>query len=103
MRSARAGNATCVGWKRSRRWRRRMADSRLHEVAKLGQSVWIDSLSREWLKTGERKRMMEEEAVTGVTSNPTIFQKAMAEGDWYDDQIRKVIAQENDVKEIFLQ
>ena len=80
-----------------------MADSRLHEVAKLGQSVWIDSLSREWLKTGELKRMMEEDAVTGVTSNPTIFQKAMAEGDWYDDQIRNVIAQESDVKEIFLQ
>ena len=80
-----------------------MADSRLHEVAKLGQSVWIDSLSREWLKTGELKRMMEEDAVTGVTSNPTIFQKAMAEGDWYDDQLRNVIAEENDVKEIFLQ
>jgi transaldolase len=80
-----------------------MADSRLHQLAELGQSVWIDSLSREWLKTGELKRLMEEDAVTGVTSNPTIFQKAMAEGDWYNDQIRNVIAQENDVKEIFLQ
>jgi transaldolase len=80
-----------------------MADSRLHQVAELGQSVWIDSLSREWLKTGELKRLMEEDAVTGVTSNPTIFQKAMAEGDWYNDQIRNVIAQEDDVKEIFLQ
>ena len=59
-----------------------MADSRLHQLAELGQSVWIDSLSREWLKTGELKRLMEEDAVTGVTSNPTIFQKAMAEGDW---------------------
>jgi transaldolase len=80
-----------------------MADSRLHQLAELGQSVWIDSLSREWLKTGELKRLMEEDAVTGVTSNPTIFQKAMAEGDWYNDQLRNVIAQENDVKEIFLQ
>ena len=79
-----------------------MADSRLHEVAKLGQSIWIDSLSREWLKTGELKRMMEEDAVTGVTSNPTIFQKAMAEGNWYDDQLRNVLAEERDVKEIFL-
>jgi len=80
-----------------------MADSRLNQVAELGQSVWIDSLSREWLKTGELKRMMDEDAVTGVTSNPTIFQKAMAEGDWYNDQLRNVIAEENDVKEIFLQ
>jgi transaldolase len=80
-----------------------MAESRLHELTELGQSVWIDSLSREWLRTGELKRLMEEDAVTGVTSNPTIFQKAMAEGDWYDDQLRNVIADEDDVKEIFLQ
>src|SRR6476619_6927840 len=92
----------CVGWRRSRRWRERMADSRLNKVAELGQSVWIDSLSREWLRTGELKRMMEEDAVTGVTSNPTIFQKAMAEGNWYDDQLRNVLAEERDVKEIFL-
>ena len=34
---------------------------------------------------------MDEDALTGVTSNPTIFQKAMAEGDWYDDQLREVL------------
>ena len=79
-----------------------MAKSRLHELAALGQSVWIDSLSREWLRTGELKQMMEEDAVTGVTSNPTIFQKAMAEGDWYDDQMRHVLAEEDDLKETFL-
>jgi transaldolase len=80
-----------------------MAKSRLQQVAELGQSVWIDSLSREWLRTGELKRMMDEDAVTGVTSNPTIFQKAMAEGDWYDDQLRQVLAEQDDLKEIFLQ
>ena len=46
--------------------------------------------------------MMEEDAVVGVTSNPTIFQKAMAEGDWYDDQLREVLAEEDDPKEIFV-
>jgi transaldolase len=75
----------------------------LQEVAELGQSVWIDSLSREWLRTGELKRMMDEDAVTGVTSNPTIFQKAMAEGNWYDDQLREILGSEDDLKEIFLQ
>jgi len=80
-----------------------MAKSRLHEVAELGQSIWIDTLSREWLRTGELSRMMEDDAVTGVTSNPTIFQKAMAEGDWYDDQMRQVFADEDDLKETFLQ
>ena len=80
-----------------------MAKSRLHEVAELGQSVWIDSLSRGWLKTGALAGWMDEDALTGVTSNPTIFQKAMSEGEWYDDQLREVIKQEDDLKEVFLQ
>jgi transaldolase len=79
-----------------------MSNSRLHQLSELGQSVWIDSLSREWLRTGELRRMMDEDAVVGVTSNPTIFQKAMSEGGWYDDQLREVLAEENDLKEIFL-
>jgi transaldolase len=79
-----------------------MSKSRLHQLSELGQSVWIDSLSREWLRTGELVRMMDEDAVVGVTSNPTIFQKAMSEGGWYDDQLREVLAEENDLKEIFL-
>jgi transaldolase len=80
-----------------------MAESRLHELSKLGQSVWIDSLSREWLETGELARMMQEDAVVGVTSNPTIFQKAMSEGDWYDEQLREVLNGEDGLKEVFLQ
>jgi transaldolase len=80
-----------------------MPESRLHQLSALGQSVWIDSLSREWLETGELERMMREDAVVGVTSNPTIFQKAMAEGDWYDEQLREVLETENDPSEIFLQ
>ena len=80
-----------------------MAKSRLHQLAELGQSVWVDSLSRGWLKTGTLAKWMEEDALTGVTSNPTIFQKAMAEGEWYDDQLREVLTEEDDLKEIFLQ
>jgi transaldolase len=80
-----------------------MADSPLHQISELGQSVWIDSLSRGWLKTGELAQMMRDDAVVGVTSNPTIFQKAMSEGEWYDDQLREVIKQEDDPKEIFLE
>jgi transaldolase len=80
-----------------------MAKSRLHELFEVGQSVWIDSVSREWLETGELARMIEEDAVVGVTSNPTIFQKAMATGEWYDEQLREVLNGEDDPKEIFLQ
>ena len=80
-----------------------MAKTRLHELAELGQSVWIDSLSRSWLKSGDLARWMEDDVLTGVTSNPTIFQKALSEGDWYDDQLREVLTEEDDLKEVFLQ
>ena len=56
------------------------ATSRLHELAARGQSVWFDTLSRDLVHSGELKRMMEDDAVTGVTSNPTIFQKALVAG-----------------------
>src|SRR5947209_20374744 len=78
-----------------------MAESRLDKLSARGQSVWIDYLSRDLLETGELKRMMEEDAVVGVTSNPTIFQKAISEGDLYDDQIRQCLDETDDPKEIF--
>ncbi|HKH30402.1 MAG TPA: transaldolase [Gaiellaceae bacterium] len=78
-----------------------MSKSRLHELSEHGQSVWVDSVSREWLETGELARMIDEDAVVGVTSNPTIFQKALSEGDWYDEQLREVLGEENDDKEVF--
>jgi transaldolase len=78
-----------------------MSKSRLHELSEHGQSVWVDSLSREWLETGELERMLVEDAVVGVTSNPTIFQKALSEGDRYDEQLREVLAAEDDPKEVF--
>ncbi len=79
-----------------------MATSRLHQLSELGQSVWIDSLSREMLETGELARLMQEDAVVGVTSNPTIFEKALSSGGWYDEQLREVLEHENDPKEVFI-
>src|SRR5690348_585747 len=78
-----------------------MAKSRLHQLSELGQSVWIDYLSRQLLQSGKLAQMIEEDALSGVTSNPTIFQKAIAEGDAYDDQLREVLAEEDDPKEVF--
>src|SRR5215210_2370109 len=79
-----------------------MAKSRLHELSEQGVSVWIDSLSREMLETGELARLMKEDAVVGVTSNPTIFQKALSSGDWYDERLAEVLKTEDDPIEIFL-
>jgi transaldolase len=78
-----------------------MARSRLHELSEHGVSVWVDSLSREMLDTGYLARLIDEDAVVGVTSNPTIFQKALSEGDWYDEQLRAELDRSDDTKEIF--
>src|SRR5215475_7489653 len=97
-------SGTCAGLRRSRNWkgRRRMAESQLHDLSELGQSVWIDFLSRRLIKEGELERLMRDDAVVGVTSNPTIFQKAISEGDVYDEQLREVLAEGDDPKEVFL-
>jgi transaldolase len=79
-----------------------MARSRLHQLSELGQSVWIDVLSRDMLRSGELQRLHEEDAVVGVTSNPTIFQKALAAGDAYDKQLRSELQDERDPKELFI-
>src|SRR3954449_7462665 len=72
----------------------------LQQLAEHGQSVWIDFLSRRFVKDGDLKALVEQ-GVVGVTSNPTIFQGAIAEGDAYDDQIRELSAEYDDPKEIF--
>ena len=52
----------------------------LHQLSERGQSVWLDFISRELVTTGQLEHRVAEENVTGLTSNPTIFQKAIAEG-----------------------
>ena len=78
-----------------------MAKSRLHELAARGQSVWFDTLSRDLVHSGELARMMDDDAVTGVTSNPTIFQKALSHGTAYDDDMKRLLGETDDPKEIF--
>jgi transaldolase len=80
-----------------------MAKSRLHELSGRGVSVWVDSLSREMLETGQLARFLDEDAVVGVTSNPTIFEKALSGGGWYDDQLREVLERVSDPKEAFVE
>src|SRR6266704_6383107 len=81
-----------------------MPESNLQQLSALGQSVWNDFLSRQMLQSGKLAKMMKDDAVVGVTSNPTIFQKAISEGDAYDDQLKEILESgEEDAKEIFLQ
>ncbi|MFL5638288.1 MAG: transaldolase [Gemmatimonadaceae bacterium] len=64
-----------------------MAKNRLQELHDVGQSIWLDSIDRRMLHDGELDRRIRDDALTGMTSNPTIFQKALSSSDAYDEQI----------------
>ncbi len=74
--------------------------SKLHRLAALGQSVWLDSLSREMLDSGELAAYLER-SVTGVTSNPTIFAKAVRSGNAYDAQVGEMVTRGAHIDEIY--
>ena len=71
----------------------------LNKLINFGQSVWLDNISRTLISSGELKSLVAEDGVRGITSNPTIFQKAISKGESYDSQIIKVIS-ENPLFEI---
>jgi transaldolase len=73
----------------------------LNALAQHGQSAWIDYLSRRFVRGGDLAALIDR-GVVGVTSNPTIFQAAIAEGDAYDEQLREILAGETDPKKVFL-
>jgi transaldolase len=66
--------------------------TRLQQLHDAGVSIWLDTLSRDLLDTGAFARLIADSAVTGATSNPTIFAKAITGSDRYDDQLREAVA-----------
>src|SRR5919198_6362333 len=72
---------------------------RLHEA---GVSIWLDTLSRQLLESGEFAGLIHDYSVTGATSNPTIFAKAIVGSDLYDQQLRRLAAAgQKDTQELF--
>ena len=63
---------------------------RLAQLSDAGVSIWLDDLSRERLETGNLADLVKNSHVVGVTTNPSIFQKALADGERYDAQVREV-------------
>ncbi|HEU5349029.1 MAG TPA: transaldolase, partial [Ktedonobacterales bacterium] len=79
-----------------------MTESRLHEVSQLGQSIWYDNIQRRLITSGDLQRLIDEDAIVGVTSNPTIFEKAIDGSSDYDAQLKELVSQGvTDPKEIF--
>jgi transaldolase len=65
-----------------------MTKNPLQQLHDAGQSIWLDFIDRTILRNGDLQRRVRDEALTGMTSNPSIFEKALAEGTIYDDQLR---------------
>ncbi len=76
--------------------------TRLAQLGACGQSVWLDSISRDWILSGELSEMVEELSITGLTSNPSIFEAALRSAT-YDDAIRVLVAAGHTDREIFEQ
>jgi len=70
---------------------------RLKALADAGVSIWLDDLSRERIETGNLAELMKDSSVVGVTTNPTIFASALANGERYDDQVRELAQAGKDV------
>ncbi|HXY11737.1 MAG TPA: transaldolase [Terriglobales bacterium] len=66
------------------------ATNPLKALAKFGQSVWLDYIRRDLIETGELKRLIEEDGVSGMTSNPSIFEKAIVESKYYTDLLKSL-------------
>ncbi|HEX8119230.1 MAG TPA: bifunctional transaldolase/phosoglucose isomerase [Pyrinomonadaceae bacterium] len=75
--------------------------NRLVEIMKLGQSIWYDNIRRAMLTTGDLKKKIEEDDLRGVTSNPTIFEKAITGSNDYDEQLGRLVHSGKGVSEIY--
>jgi transaldolase len=77
--------------------------NRLREIEALGQAVWIDNINRGLLEDGILQRLVDEDGISGVTSNPTIFEKAMGHSERYDDGFKRILGETQDPREVFFQ
>src|SRR5438105_14430800 len=73
----------------------------LLEMKKCGQSVWYDDLNRKLIVTGALQHMVDEDGVSGGTSNPSIFEKAISGTDAYDEHLRRLVDEGPDLPQIY--
>ncbi|MCA1594892.1 MAG: bifunctional transaldolase/phosoglucose isomerase [Chloroflexi bacterium] len=78
-----------------------MAENRLKQVQKYGQSIWLDNIRKGLIASGELQRMVDEDGLRGVTSNPAIFEKAIDGSADYDDALRTLVREERSLDKIY--
>jgi len=78
-----------------------LKENHLKQLGTLGQSIWLDYIRRDLITGGELRRLIEEDGLRGMTSNPSIFEKAIAGSHDYDEDIRTMALDEKDCKAIY--
>jgi transaldolase len=78
-------------------------NDRLTALSDAGVSIWLDDLSRERIETGNLAELIKDQHVVGVTTNPTIFAGAIGDGERYDEQVRKLVAEDADVHRVLFE
>ncbi|HEY9656584.1 MAG TPA: transaldolase family protein, partial [Crinalium sp.] len=78
-----------------------MTTNHLLEIKELGQSIWMDNLARDLIKSGDLKKLIETRGLRGITSNPAIFEKAIAGNAMYDADIEAGIKAKKPLLEIY--
>jgi len=78
-----------------------MKDNPLKQLELLGQSIWLDYIRRDLFSSGKLRKLIDDDGLTGMTSNPSIFEKAIAESNIYDQDIHNLALKKKDVKAIY--
>jgi len=78
-----------------------MKENPLKKLETLGQAIWLDYIRCDLITSGKLKLMIKEDGLSGITSNPSIFEKAIAESNMYDNDIREIALKENDIQVIY--
>lgn len=78
-----------------------MNNNPLKRLESLGQSIWLDYIRRDLITSGELQKLIDEDGLRGMTSNPSIFEKAIAESNLYDAEVQKMVLKGKNVNEIY--
>jgi len=80
-----------------------MATNKVKQIHSFGQSIWLDFIDRAIISSGKLRKLIDEDGVRGVTSNPAIFEKAITSSSDYDDQIRSLVESDKSNEELFFE
>src|SRR5689334_22101618 len=78
-----------------------MQTNKVKQISNLGQSIWLDFFDRKLMNSGQLQQYLDQDGVSGITSNPSIFEKAISGSSDYDEDIQKLAHNQSDIEQLF--